>query len=111
MADVQQICYTTPERGGLSEAIHAPAVVEILSHVEMRKQPRVLENIADAAAVNGDMCARGGVVQRLFVYGDDAAVGPQQARDHADQRRLAGAGRAEQPGDAAFAGKGRLDRE
>jgi hypothetical protein len=39
---------------------------------------------------------------------DPPAVGPEQSRDHVDQRRLAGAGAAEQRSDAAFAFEGRL---
>ena len=77
----------------------------------MRKQPRILEHIADAAAMGRDMDARGGVVERLAVDGDDAAIGLQQSRDHVDQRGLAGAGGAEQSGDAALAGEGGFERE
>ena len=77
----------------------------------MRKQPRILEHIADAAAMRRDMHARRGIVEHLAVDGDDAAIGPQQSRDHVDQRGLAGAGGAEQAGDAALAGERGLDRE
>ena len=97
--------------GSVGKPVHAPAVVEILPDIEMRKQPRVLEHIADAAAMRRDVDACGGVVERLAVDGDAAAIGPQQARDHVDQRGLAGAGGAEQPGDAAFAGERGFDRE
>ena len=51
MADVEQFGDALPLRGIVGEAVHAPPVVEILAHVEMRKQPRVLEHIADAAAI------------------------------------------------------------
>ena len=47
----------------------------------------------------------------LAVDRDGAAIGPQQAGDHVDQRGLAGAGGAEQAGDAAFAGERGFDRE
>src|SRR6202022_4646345 len=50
-----------------------------------------------------DMNMRRGVVERLAVDGDGAAIGLQQTCDHIDQRGLAGAGGAEQPGDPAFA--------
>ena len=59
----------------------------------------------------GTCTPAGGVVERLAVERDDAAVGPQQSRDHVDQRGLAGAGRAEQAGDAALAGEGGGKRE
>ena len=98
-------------RGIHGKAVHAPPVVEILPHVEMRKQPRVLKHVTDAPPVRRHMNACGGVVQRFTVERDDAAVGPQQACDHVDQRGLAGAGRAEQPGDAALAFERGFKRE
>ena len=52
-----------------------------------------------------------GIVERLAIERDDAAVGPQQAGDHVDQRGLAGAGGAEQAGDAALAGERGFERE
>src|SRR5439155_6115287 len=55
--------------------------------------------------------ACGRVIQRLTVKCDDAAVGPQQPGDHVDQRGLAGAGRAEQPGDAPLAFERGFERE
>ena len=61
----------------------------------MRKQPCVLEHVTDAAAVGGNMQMRRSVVERLAVDGDDAAIGPEQSRDHVDERSLAGAGGAE----------------
>jgi len=77
----------------------------------MREQPCVLEYIADPAAMRRDMDARRGIVEGFAVNRDGAAIGPQQSCDHADQRRLAGARGAEQPGDLAFAGKRCVDRE
>jgi len=77
----------------------------------MRKQPGILEHIADPAAMHRDVPARRRVVQHLAVDGDDAAIGPQQSRDHVDQRCLAGARCAEQAGDPAFAGEGSFDRK
>src|SRR6478735_5045335 len=57
------------------------------------------------------MHPRVGVVERFAIERDDAAIGLQQARDHADKRGLAGAGGAKQPRDAALAGERRLDRK
>ena len=111
IADVEQVGDARALRGIVGEAVHAPPVVEVLPHVEMRKQPRILEHIADAAPVRRHVHALGGVVERLAVEGDDAAIGPQQSRDHVDQRGLAGAGSAEQAGDAALAGEGGGKRE
>ena len=77
----------------------------------MRKQPRVLEHIADAAAIGWNVHPRRSVVERFVVDGDDAAIGLQQSGDHVDQRGFAGAGGAEQAGDAAFAGERGFDGE
>ncbi len=77
----------------------------------MRKQPRILEHVADPPPVRRHVHACGDVVERLAVERDDAAIGLQEAGDHVDQRGLAGAGSAEQAGDAAFAGEGGFDRE
>ena len=98
-------------RGIHREPVHAPAVVEILPHVEMRKQPRILKHVADPPPVRRHVNACGRVVQRFAVERDDAAVRPQQAGDHVDQRGLAGAGRAEQAGDAALAFERGFKRE
>ncbi|GCC48236.1 hypothetical protein chiPu_0032510 [Chiloscyllium punctatum] len=77
----------------------------------MRKQPRVLEHVADAAAPGRHMNAGSGIVDRLAVDHDGAAIWTQQPRDGVDQRRLAGAGCAEQAGDAALAGERCRERE
>ena len=77
----------------------------------MRKQPRILKHVADPPPVRRHVNARGRIVERLAVERDDAAVGPQQSGDHVDQRTLAGAGRAEQAGDAALAFERGLKRE
>src|SRR5262249_41260165 len=93
------------------EAIHPPPVVEIGQNAQMRKQPRILEHVADAAAMRGNMDALFGVVERLAVDDDGAAVGTEQSRDHVDQRGLARSGSAEEAGDAALAFEGRRKRE
>ena len=69
MADVEQVGDALALRGILGEAVHAPPVVEILRDIEMRKQPRILEHIADAAAIRRDVQPRGGVVERFAVKG------------------------------------------
>ncbi len=111
VADIEQIGDALALRGIVGEAVHAAAVIEILPYVEVRKQPRILKDIADAAAVRRDVHACRRVVQRLAIQGNDTAIWPQQPCDHVDQRCFTGAGRAEQAGDAAFAGEGGFDRE
>src|ERR1700730_1898511 len=111
MADVEQFGDALELRGIVGEPVHAPPIVEILPDIEMRKQPRVLEHIADAAAMRREMQARWGVVEGLAVDRDDATIGLQQSRDHVDQRGLARTGGAEQPGHAPLASEGSFNRE
>src|SRR4051812_938976 len=103
MTDIEQVGNALLLGGIGYEAVHAPAVVEILPHVEMRKQPCILEHIADPPTMRRDMNTRSRVIERLVVECDNATIRPQQACNHVDQRGLAGAGSAEQPGDAALA--------
>ena len=111
MADLEQVGDARVLRWIDGKAVHAPAVVEILPDVEMRKQPRVLKYVADAPTMRRHMNALRRVVQRFAVERNDAAVGPQQPGDHVDQRSLARAGRAEQAGDAALALERGFQRE
>src|SRR5258705_6664303 len=105
IANIEQVGDARALRGIVGQAVHPPAIVEILPNIKMRKQPRVLKDIADAAAVRRDLHARRGIVKGFAIKGDDATIRPQQPRDHVDQRSLAGTGGAEQAGDAAFAGE------
>ena len=82
------------------QAVHPAAVVEILRHRQVRKQPAFLEHVADAAPVRRHVDARARIEQHACVERDAAAVRRHQARDHVDDRGLAGAGRAEQRGHA-----------
>jgi len=111
MTDIEQVGDALALRGIVGEPVHAPPEIEVLLHVEMRKQPRVLEYIPDPAAMGRNVDAACGIVEGFAVYHDDAAIGPHQAGNHVDQRGLAGAGGAEQAGDRALAGEGGLDRE
>ena len=56
-ADIEQVDDALALRGIIGKPVHAPAVIEILPHIEMRKQPRILEHIADAAAMRRDVDA------------------------------------------------------
>ena len=63
---------------------------DVLAHGHVRKDGVILENHADVALVRGD------IVDDPAVKGDGAALDGVEARDHAQQRRLAAAGGAEQ---------------
>ena len=82
------------------DAAHAAAVIEILPHREMRKQPAFLEHITDAAAMRRHVDAGAGIEQHGLVERNRAAIGRHQTGDHIDDRSLAGARRTEQSGRA-----------
>ena len=82
-------------------AAHAPAIVEVLPHAEMREQPALLEYVADAASMRRHVDAAGSVEQHRPVDGDGAAIGREQAGDHIHDRRLSRARRPEQRRHAA----------
>ncbi len=77
----------------------------------MRKQPALLEHIADAPAVRRHVDARRGIEQHRIVERDAAAIGRDQPGDQVDERGLAGAGGSEQRGHAARALELRGERE
>ena len=95
----------------MRQAIHAAAVIEILRDIEMRKQPRILKHAADPASVRGNVNPRIEIIEHIAVERDAAAIRPLQTRDHVDDRRLAGAGCAEQAGDATVALERHIERE
>ena len=78
------------------EGRHAPAVAEVAAHRQMREQPRLLEDVADAALVHGHVDAAGCVEQGLAVERDAALRRPDQPGDDVDERRLARTRRPEQ---------------
>ena len=97
MADAQKL----DDRGEIASgraglAVEPAPVEQVAAHAEMREQPAVLEDIADAAAMPRNEDAALGVDQHLAVDGDAAAVRPHQAADDVDQGRLARARPAEQ---------------
>src|SRR3546814_17172676 len=78
----------------------------------MRKQPALLEDIADAAPVRRHEDAAIRIDQQAAVDADAAAgIRSRQTGDQVDQRGLAGARAAEQRGDAVAAGEADIQRE
>ena len=77
----------------------------------MREEPRVLEDVADAAPVLRHEDAPLGVDQHASVDHDAPLVGTIEAADQVDQRGLAGARRAEQRRQPAGALEGGVERE
>src|SRR3546814_8315587 len=78
----------------------------------MRKQPALLEDIADAAPVRRHEDAAIRIDQQAAVDADAAAgIRSRQAGDQVDQGGLAGARAAEQRGDAVAAGEFCVERK
>ena len=77
----------------------------------MREQPALLKHVADAAAMRRDKDAARSVGQYRVVDRDAAGVGPVEPGDRVDQRGLAGAGAAEEGGEAASALERGVQRE
>ena len=81
-----------------------PTIAKIAPDGEVRKQPRLLKHHADTAAM-GRHVASLSIGQDRSVDEDSAGAKPRQAGNDLDHRRLAGAGRAKQRGDAIAAGE------
>ncbi len=89
MADAQQVDDPLQIGVAVVRRCKPAAISKILADGQMRKQPRVLEDIADAALVPGDGDPGGGVDQHLAADGDAAARRADQAADHIDDARFA----------------------
>ena len=66
----------------------------------MREEAAFLEDIAEPAPLRRQIDPLIGGEQHLAGDGDAAAIGPHEARQHVDERRLAGARAAIERGDA-----------
>jgi len=73
--NVEQIGDACALRGIVGQAVHPAPVVEIVPHVEMRKQPGILEHVTDPPTMRRDVHACSGIVERLAVDDDAAAIG------------------------------------
>src|SRR5204863_9973548 len=100
MADVEQLGDALALRRIEGKAAHAPAVIEVGGDAEMREQAPLLEDVTDAPSMRRHVDAALRIEQRGFVEDDVSAVRRDQSGDHAGERGLARAGRAEQRGHA-----------
>src|ERR1700722_3345024 len=101
MTDIEQ-CRDALELAGIARAAANPAsVIEILPHAQVWEQPTFLKHITDAALMRRYVDAALGVEEYDVVECDRSAIRPDQAGDHVDHRRLAGARRSEQRRGAA----------
>ena len=89
------------EGAGPGAAAPAGAEAQVGPDVHVREEPRLLEDVADPPPFRGHRHAPRAVEQDRFPDRDPAVVGADQAGDHVGDGRLAGAGGAEQAGDAA----------
>src|SRR5262249_16948678 len=108
MADAQQVDHRAEIARRAVDSKREPASVEqVATHAEMGEQAAVLKDIADAPTVLGHELAALGVDQRLALDRNAAAVGPDQAANDIDQRRLARTRAAEQCRDPGWRGEAR----
>ena len=80
----------------------APAIEDVLLHLEMGKQPVVLEHVAYPPLLYRQAEAPGGIQQQPAVQFDTAPVGAQQAGHGVDHTALAGTRGAEQHGNTGW---------
>ena len=74
-----------------------PAAEEqVVPHVQMRKEPPLLEHGADAPPVLGHEDVLRRIDEHPPLHGDASMIGPHQSADGVHDGRLAGARRAEQ---------------
>src|SRR6185312_4618424 len=88
----------------------AHAIEQVAAHGEMRKQPRFLKDIADAAALRRQVDAPGAGIERLARDDDAPGIGPDEAGDGIDEGGLARA-RAAIERDDARGGSGKAGVE
>jgi hypothetical protein len=86
-------------------------VQEILPDREMRKKPRLLEDIAETPSMFGNENAPAGVDQSPVVQDDRALVGAHNSGDDVEKGRLAGPRRTEEGRQLSLGRKARLERE
>ena len=88
------------------------AIAEIAAHRIVGKQAGFLKHITQTPFFRRQVDTAFGIEQRLAANDDAAAVGFYESGEGVDHGRLAGAGAAEQRGDAAIgAGQPRIERE
>ena len=87
------------------------AIGDVAPDGHMREQAVVLEDVADLAAMGGEMDAALRIVHDATAIFDACAVGPGQAGDGAQKGGLAGARLAEDRGDAVSRLEGGFERE
>ena len=66
------------KRGARRAWCEPAAIEQVLAHRQMRKQPRVLKDIADGAVVRRHGVAARSIAQALAIQRDLGAVGPDQ---------------------------------
>jgi hypothetical protein len=109
--DLQEVEHLGLLRRIARASMHPAAEGEVLADRKVRKQPPVLKDVTDPAAMDRDRDAAFAVEQHVAVEHDPTAVGGDQAGDHIDDRCLAGARGAEQCGHAPRGVEGRFDQD
>jgi hypothetical protein len=95
-AETEQLHRVGELRLGAAGARAALPVAQIAGNVEMGKQERVLEDVADPSLLRRQRVTLRGVVERGAVERDATAIRAQQPRNQVYHRGLATAGTAEE---------------
>src|SRR5690606_4840761 len=81
MADTEQVYHGTGLRVAFAARREEAAIAEILLHAQVRKQPRILKHVADAASVRRQNESGMGIGQHAAVDLDAPPVRPDEAGD------------------------------
>src|SRR6185437_336986 len=120
MTDVEHFNHMVEFAGIVGKPADPSAVVEIVRHREMRKEPAFLEYVADAPPPRGNVDAtfrieKNRIAERIakcrITECDAATVRFEQAGDHVDDAGLAGARGTKQCGSAGLAREAGLQPE
>src|SRR5689334_20858449 len=108
MTDIEQFNNMGKLFGISGVAADPAAIVQVSFHREVRKQPAVLEDIADAPPPGGHVDTVGAVKKDIVTENNAAAVGFHETGDHVDDAGLTGTGRAKQRRCRRVAGEGNI---
>ncbi len=111
MLDAEQRRHVVDAHRPLRLGVKPAPEQQIMPHRQMREEAPFLEDIADTALVLRHEDATRGIDEVGPVDGDPAREGPGEAGDDVDERGLAGAGAAEERGEAGAALECDIERE
>lgn len=87
------------------------AVAHVLLHAHVREESKGLKDVGDVALLRREVDTAVDIHQDVVADGNEAGIGPRQARDAIQQRGLSGAGGTKQNGNAAGNLKRNIQKE